>query len=191
MHSNLTIPNIISSCRIALAPVLAICIIFGREELFAWLLLFALLSDIADGIIARTFNLQTKLGATLDSLGDMGTYLAAVAGIFVFQMEFVQTHWIELVIILSFYILEKVKGFVAYGRPFNAFHTYLSKSTAYFQGAFVLSLFFWGFQWFLFYPSMTLCITANVEEMILSSVLRTHASDVKGLFWVLKERKTA
>jgi cardiolipin synthase (CMP-forming) len=185
-HSDLNVPNVISSCRIASVPVMIGLAIAGNTAAFTWLLLAALLSDIADGAIARTFHLETKLGAFLDALADMGTYLSAVLGVFVFQGGFIRAHWIEMGIILLFYLAEKVKTYLHYGKFFNAFHTYLSKITAYAQGAFIMSLFLFGFKPYLFYPAMALCICANIEEMILSSLLATYEADVKGLGWVLR-----
>jgi len=190
MSGNLNVPNIISSCRLASVPIMLFCICTGRENVFTWLLLAALLSDISDGVIARSFNLQTRLGAFLDSMADMGTYISAVTGIFLFKFDFIHDHWVEISCILGFYIVEKVKTYHKYGRPFNAFHTYMSKITAYVQGAFVMSLFFWGFQWYLFYPAMIICICANIEEMILTSIIDGYESDVKGLYWVLQRGKT-
>jgi cardiolipin synthase (CMP-forming) len=188
-ENNFNIPNIISSCRIASVPVMLFCIATGREHVFTWLLLAALVSDIVDGVIARLFHMETKLGATLDSMADMGTYLSAVIGLFVFKFGFIQAYWIQAMVILGFYVVEKISSFARYKKIFNAFHTYLSKITAYAQGAFVMSLFLFGFQWYLFYPAMALCIIANIEEMILARLLPDYESDVKGLYWVLNRKK--
>lgn len=185
---NLNLPNFISACRLVSVPVMLFCVFSGRETPFTWLLLAALLSDIVDGVIARVFHLCTKLGAFLDSAADMGTYASAVAGIFMFRIDFVKLYWPALTMIFGFYILEKISSFISYRMAFNAFHTYLSKITAYVQGAFVMSLFLFGFKAFLFYPAMVICIVANIEEMILARLLPKYATDVKGLYWVLKKK---
>ncbi len=164
------------------------CAFSGRETLFTWLLLGALISDIADGVIARVFHMITKLGAFLDAAADMGMYLSAVTGIFMFKIEFVKQYRPALLIIFGFYVLEKISSFISYRMVFNAFHTYLSKITAYVQGAFVMSLFLFGFKNFLFYPAMAVCILANIEEMILARLIPEYASDVKGLYWVVRKR---
>jgi phosphatidylglycerophosphate synthase len=189
MTNSINVPNIISSCRIVAAPVMIYYIAAGNLHLFTWVLFGALLSDIADGLIARIFHLQTKLGAILDATGDMGMYLSAIIGLFVFKFSFITEHWIEIAIILGFYVVEKIKSYIAYKKPFNAFHTYLSKATAYAQGIFIMSLFFWGYSAIFFYISMAICIIANIEEMILTSLLKNYENDVKGLYWVLKRKK--
>jgi cardiolipin synthase (CMP-forming) len=187
---NFNVPNAISVCRLASVPIMLWCTFTGREHLFTWLLLGALLSDIADGVIARVFHLETKLGATLDAMADMGTYISAVAGIFLFQFTFIKNHSFGIGVILLFYIVEKMKTFFHYQKPFNAFHTYLSKLTAYVQGIFVMSLFLFGYHWYLFYPAIAISIAANIEEMILTSLLPKYESDVKGLYWVLQRRRS-
>ena len=164
----------------------------GRETAFTWLLLCALVSDIIDGVIARMFRQITSFGAFLDAAADMGTYLSAVAGIFVFRMDFVRDHLPALSVVFGFYLLEKVSSYVRYKRIFNTFHTYLSKITAYAQGAFVMSLFLFGFKWYLFYPALVVCVIANIEEMILARLIPDNRSDVKGLYWVITgNRQTA
>jgi hypothetical protein len=65
----------------------------------------------------------------------------------------------------------------------------MSKITAYFQGIFILWLFLFGFNAVIFYLSMLFSIGANIEEMILSSILKENCNDVKGLLWVFKRRK--
>ena len=183
------LPNGISLCRLMLVPVMLWCCITGNRWLFTWLLFIALISDIADGMIARIFHLETDFGSVLDACADMGMYISAVTAIFVFQRAFIQEYWIAICIILAFYIVEKVKTYMKYGKIFNAFHTWLSKATAYLQGAFIMSLFFWGIKPYFFYPAMVLSIAANIEEMILTSILPTYEHDVRGLYWILKRRK--
>jgi phosphatidylglycerophosphate synthase len=180
------VPNVISFCRLCAAPVMIYLIITKNETAFAWVLLGALLSDIADGLIARKFHLHTDFGAALDSTADMTTYISAVTGLITFKMDFIQTHAFEIIAILGFYLIEKVKTFYHYRVPMNSFHTYMSKITAYLQGIFIMWLFLFGFNPAVFYLSMIWSISANIEEMILSSMLKEHRSDVRGLFWVLK-----
>jgi cardiolipin synthase len=188
----LNVPNIISACRIVLVPFMVLCVFCNLETIFTWLLLGALISDILDGVIARMFNMITRFGSFLDSLGDMGTYISAIFGIFVFKMDFFQQYWPAISAIVGVYVLEKVLTFIRYKRFFNAFHTYMSKITAYAQGAFAVSLFLFGFKWYLFYPAMVLGILANIEEIILGRIFHGYENDVKGLFWVLqKKEKTA
>lgn len=186
-NSIVNVPNTISFARLCSVPFSFHYIFTGKEQIFTWILLIALLSDILDGLIARIFHLHTAFGATLDAVADMGTYISAVIGLIVFKMDFIQTHTIEIFLILFFYIIEKCKTWYHYKRPMNSFHTYMSKITAYFQGAFIGWLFLFDYNSVLFYSAMVFSICANIEEMILSSILKSNTPDVKGLIWVLKK----
>ena len=86
-------PNTISIARLCATTVLLASVLFHRVEIFKWLLLACLLSDILDGLIARTFHLTSKLGASLDSLADVVTMLIGFLGVFVFQKAFVSEHY--------------------------------------------------------------------------------------------------
>jgi phosphatidylglycerophosphate synthase len=65
------IPNAISLARLLATPVLLWMVLSHRQELFKWLLLACLLSDILDGWIARAFDVRSKRGTSLDSLADL------------------------------------------------------------------------------------------------------------------------
>ena len=49
-------------------------------------------------------------------------------------------------------------------------------------------LFLFGFQPWLFYLAATSSIVASLEELALLGVLREWRTDVRGLWWVLRER---
>jgi phosphatidylglycerophosphate synthase len=82
------IPNAISLARLLATPVLLWMVLSHRQELFKWLLLACLLSDILDGWIARAFDVRSKRGTSLDSLADLLVALNMVLGLFVFQRGF-------------------------------------------------------------------------------------------------------
>jgi cardiolipin synthase len=86
------IPNALSIARILAAPVLVALAAAGNEVAFTWILVPALLSDIADGLIARVFHLQSPLGAMLDSTADLLLLFAAFYGAWVFYPGVVADH---------------------------------------------------------------------------------------------------
>ncbi len=69
----LNLPNILSVFRMCLVPVF-VCFFFSKDPnghfYAAAIYALAALTDILDGIIARKFNLITKLGIVLDPLAD-------------------------------------------------------------------------------------------------------------------------
>ena len=64
------IPNIISVIRILLVGPVVYCLLNQQYEMAWWLFVIAGISDGVDGYLARRFNWQTELGATLDPIGD-------------------------------------------------------------------------------------------------------------------------
>lgn len=74
-----TIPNLLSLFRLLLIPL--IVWLYGTKQAYTQALLVLILSaatDIADGIIARKFNLVSDLGKALDPVADKLTQIATL-----------------------------------------------------------------------------------------------------------------
>ena len=181
------IPNAISLARLLATPVLLWMVLSHRQELFKWLLLACLLSDILDGWIARAFDLRSKRGASLDSLADLLVALNMVLGLFVFQREFLAVHYREVLLVVGLFAIEAIAAIWRYGR-ISSFHTILNRIAAYAQGIFVMSLFLWGYQGWIFKPTVILSILSCCEEFVLLYLLPQWRSDVRGLYWVLSDK---
>jgi CDP-diacylglycerol--glycerol-3-phosphate 3-phosphatidyltransferase len=180
-------PNTISVARLCATTVLLASVLFHRVEIFKWLLLACLLSDILDGLIARTFHLTSKLGASLDSLADAVTMLIGFLGVFVFQKAFVSEHYPGVLLVAVFYVAEIIASLWRYGKV-SSFHTLLDRIAAYMAGIFVMSLFLWGYHGWLFQLTVVVYAVALSEEMTLICLLPEWRSDVGGLVRVLAER---
>lgn len=68
--AHLTVPNLITLARILLTPLFIILLIQKRYHPALWIFIFAGLSDLADGLIARRWRQKTPLGTFLDPLAD-------------------------------------------------------------------------------------------------------------------------
>lgn len=75
----LTIPNLLSIVRLALIPVI-IWLYCGLEKYYAAAAVIVLsgVTDIADGIIARKFNMVSDFGKILDPIADKLTQAAII-----------------------------------------------------------------------------------------------------------------
>lgn len=135
-----TVPNILSLYRLLSFPFLLWLCINENETAFALLLCINLFTDILDGLIARLANQETALGARLDSLADIGTYILAITGIFVFKQEILGDHIIAFSIFMGFYLATIVCSFSKF-RKFTSFHLYSNKIGGYLQGVFFAMLF--------------------------------------------------
>ncbi|NJD30443.1 MAG: CDP-alcohol phosphatidyltransferase family protein [Gammaproteobacteria bacterium] len=182
------VPNALSIARILAAPLLIVLAVEGCETAYTWVLVPALLSDIADGLIARAFHLQSRLGALLDSIADTLLLLTSFYGAWVFHPEVVRQHWMAAVVLIGTWLLECVAALARYGR-LSSFHTYLSKVAGYLLGIFIGVLFVFGFQPWLLYLAVGASVLGNIEELVLLALLPEWRSDVRGIAWVLRERR--
>src|SRR4030043_206558 len=67
-QAHLTIPNLITLTRILLTPLFIIFLIRGNYRRAMILFVLAGVSDLADGLIARTWQQKSRLGSYLDPL---------------------------------------------------------------------------------------------------------------------------
>ncbi len=183
-----TIPNILSFYRLISFPFLFILCLKGIEDWFAILLIINLITDILDGFIARNFNQQTALGARLDSLADIGSYILAIMGVFIFKWDIISQHLPSFLTFLGFYLMTIVFSLIKFGK-FTSFHLYSSKIGGYLQGSFFVLLFS-GFFFQPFYLLvMTWGILSFIEHLSLQIMIPELKSNLKGLYWFLKSKK--
>ena len=69
-QASLTIPNLITLFRIILTPLFIIFLIQGNYRKAFVVFVLAGVSDLADGLIARTWQQKSRLGSYLDPLAD-------------------------------------------------------------------------------------------------------------------------
>jgi cardiolipin synthase (CMP-forming) len=65
-----SIPNLVTLCRILLVPVVVWAITAGEMRVAFILFIAAGISDAIDGFLAKRFGMTTELGAYLDPLAD-------------------------------------------------------------------------------------------------------------------------
>jgi CDP-diacylglycerol--glycerol-3-phosphate 3-phosphatidyltransferase len=178
------LPNAISIARLCATAFMLAALLLHRLEMFRWLLLGCLVSDFLDGWIARTFHLSSQLGAALDSIADVLTLSLAAGGMVVFERAFVSEHHIALFLVVGLFVAELIASLMRYGRP-SSFHTLLAHISAYLTGAFLISLFFWGYHAWLFYPTLLICLVELAEELALVCLLPQWRTDVGGIYRLL------
>jgi CDP-diacylglycerol--glycerol-3-phosphate 3-phosphatidyltransferase len=184
-----TIPNILSLYRILIFPFILWLILTGNEKLFAVFITISLVTDILDGLIARTFHMQTKVGARLDSWADLGTYILAFLAIYYFKWDQIRYHGTMLIVFGICMLLSYLLVFLKF-KGIIGLHTYMFKITGYLQGAFIISLFVWGFYVLPYYICLVWGTLATIEEIVIILILKKPATNVKGLYWVLKNQKS-
>lgn len=76
-----TLPNILSMLRLVGVPVFLWAILTGHDGIALATLMASGITDYLDGKIARSFNLTSKLGATLDPVADRLYIFTTVLGL--------------------------------------------------------------------------------------------------------------
>jgi CDP-diacylglycerol--glycerol-3-phosphate 3-phosphatidyltransferase len=184
----LNIPNILSLYRLISFPLVLYFLIAGKENSFAVFLCINLVTDILDGWIARTFNMQTEIGAKLDSIADMGTYILAILGVFVFKHAQFEPYFSSFLPFIFLFVFSHVLSLIKFKR-LPSLHLYSWKIGGYIQGIFFFVLFAIDFYLAFYILMVSWGIAAFTEHIIIQLIIPKMRSNAKGLYWVLKERK--
>jgi cardiolipin synthase len=94
--NSFTIPNVITTFRILLTPLFIIFLIQGRYPKALAVFVLAGLSDLADGLIARTWHQKSPLGTFLDPLADKLLLSASFVTLAIFHLI---PPWLTVVVI--------------------------------------------------------------------------------------------
>ncbi len=184
----LNIPNILSAYRLLSFPFVLYLIYAGRENFFAWMLCVNLVTDILDGLIARAFNMQTALGARLDSLADIGTYMLALVGVYRFKLDEIGGDVWLLCFTVILFATGYIVSFIRFGQ-YQSFHLLSAKISGYALGIFFFVLFMFTYQSWLYFIAMTVASLAFAEEIVILFIIRELRSDVRGLPWLMRETR--
>lgn len=175
-----TVANMLSVTRLVVVlPELYFASV-GNEKAFLALVIFALFTDSIDGTIARWLRQDSILGAKLDSLGDLATYISIpICGWLLWPEKFIEEMVFAVMTILS-YIVPVVVGLLKYRRV-TSYHTWGAKLSAVLVGVSVLLLFMdvspWPFR--IFAPVAAL---AGLEEVAITFTLSGWHANIPTLW---------
>lgn len=185
---NYNIADWFSFYRILAAPFLLLLIWFDAQLIFTWFLLISYLTDAIDGYLARKLKITSARGSQLDSIGDQVTLIIGLIGLFCFENDFVKTNLTLILIAFVPYVIQMIIAFYKYGKA-TSFHTYLAKASAILQSVFILWSLFFNPEYSLFYIMIVIGILETIEEISLVFMYKNWVSDVKSVFWALKDER--
>lgn len=188
LRSKITIPNILSAYRLVTFPLILYFALKGQENLFVIFLIINLVTDILDGLIARAFNMQTEFGARLDSIADIGTYILAILGIFVFKASEFKPHLLSFYVFIFLFIFANLLSLIKFKR-LPSLHLYSWKIGGYIQGFFFFLLFAFDFYPAFYYFMIIWGIIAFCEHICIQLMIKNMQSNLKGLYWVIRARE--
>jgi CDP-diacylglycerol--glycerol-3-phosphate 3-phosphatidyltransferase len=185
---NFNIADWFSFYRIFAAPFLLILIWLDLRLVFTWLLLVSYSTDAIDGYLARKLKITSPRGSQLDSFGDQITLIIGLIGLFYFEKNFIVTNLTLIIIAFIPYIIQILIAYFKYGKA-TAFHTYLAKLSAILQSLFILWALFFNPEHVLFYIMIIIGLLETFEEITLIFMYDKWASDVKGIYWALRDKR--
>jgi CDP-diacylglycerol--glycerol-3-phosphate 3-phosphatidyltransferase len=181
--------NGLSLLRIGLAPVLLELAWHGASHAFVVCLALALLTDIADGKIARWLGQTSLLGARLDSWGDLLLYLCVPICGALLRPDFVRAEAVWFTVAVASSLLPVAVGFARF-RRLTSYHTRGAKFSAYLLGGSALTVFAGGHAW-PFRIATAVLVCAEVEEIAITAVLPAWRANVRSLGHALAIRRAA
>ncbi|HEY5687656.1 MAG TPA: CDP-alcohol phosphatidyltransferase family protein [Yeosuana sp.] len=185
---NYNIADWFSFYRIFAAPFLLVLIWFDLRLIFTWLLLVSYCTDAIDGYLARRLKITSARGSQLDSFGDQITLIIGLIGLFYFEAQFIKTNVTLIGIAFIPYIVQMLIAYFKYGKA-TSFHTYFAKLSAIIQSVFILWSLFFTPEYTLFYIMIIIGLLETFEEIILIFMYDHWASDVKGIYWALRDKR--
>lgn len=179
MRKNL--PNFLSVLRIGLAILLVP--LAGFPVVFVALYLLCGITDVLDGTIARRWQLESSLGAKLDSLGDF-VFSTACLLLLLLKTDLPQNRW--LLVALAVILCAKAAGLLLTRlkfRQWGSLHTLLSKGTGLLLFVFIPLCVVWGsIPVYFWVPLAVLALCAALEEILILLASRKYDLNRKSIF---------
>ncbi|AKF24803.1 phosphatidylglycerophosphate synthase [Sulfurovum lithotrophicum] len=184
---SLNVPNILSLFRIVAAPFLLLTGWFGLPAGFFTLFGLMLLSDAADGYVARKTGQTSEFGAKLDSYGDMTVYLTTPLAAWWLWPDIIKEELPYIITVVGVYLLPAFFSFAKFGR-IASYHTWSAKISAVLISIGIVLLF--GFHDNrLFHLSICFVILEAIENITITFLLPKPEINVHSVWHLLKERR--
>lgn len=181
------LPNLVSSIRILIVPLLFYLAFQKMEIWFLALLLFSGFTDVLDGFLARKLNQITTLGSHLDSWGDFAIYSTMAICAWIIWPAIVKREIIYFALILFSFLLPVWLGLIKFGR-LTSYHTWSVKFAVFVTFFGYIALFSNFADWPLKLASY-LCVYAGIEEILITFVMRRERVDVRSVWSALRYEK--
>jgi phosphatidylglycerophosphate synthase len=176
-----SIPWAMAAGRAALGPVLIAGATCGWNPLtLAAMVVTALISDIFDGVLARSWGSDTPALRLSDSMADTVFYLCAAAALWLVRPEVLRRNGPLLALLLVLEAARFAFDLTKFGKP-ASYHSYLAKTWGLLMAVAVTAVFATGRANVLLPAALVLGIACNLEGLAMSVVLPVWRKDVKWL----------
>ena len=181
----ITFANKITVLRILTVPAFIVTVLYLNasneylKTVALGIFLFASISDLIDGYVARKFNQESRLGALLDPIADKLLLVSAFVCLFIMKDQFGPVQlpfWLLIVIIsrdvilLAGYLIMHLIQTSVKVKPTNA-----GKLTTFFQVLAIIAIFFqWEFSFVLWWVILVLSLATLIDYIMRN--LQPHRS---------------
>ena len=180
----LNIPNLVSSIRILMAPVLFYFAFTQQPNWFIGILLFAVFTDALDGFLARLLDQITEMGARLDSWGDFVIYSTMAICAWILWPDILYRERVYFSIAVLSFTLPTLIGFIRF-HQFTSYHTWSVKLAVVITVISYILLFSSISEW-PFRIAALFCIYAAIEEIAITFLIDHERVDVKTVWQAMK-----
>ena len=182
------LPNLISSMRILMAPVLLYLAVKQQPAIFLAVIIFTTFTDVLDGFLARTLNQITELGARLDSWGDFTIYSTMAISAWILWPDIVIQELVYVLMIVVSFTLPVIIGLIKF-RTLTSYHTWSVKIAVVITVTGYLLLFSGMMSW-PFKLAAICCTYAAIEQIMITLVTRQEkVVDIRTIWQAIRENK--
>jgi len=187
MRRVLGLANALSAARLVLAPVLLALAWQRRADAFLWCLVASLGTDVLDGWVARRFGQTSRVGAVLDSLGDLFTYSVVPVCAVWLHPEVLERERAAFWTTVACFLGPVAVGLLRF-RRLTSYHTRTAKVAAYAVGAGAVAVFA-GWGTLPFRLAVPFLVVSALENLAITAVLPSWRPDVPTIFHALAIRR--
>jgi CDP-diacylglycerol--glycerol-3-phosphate 3-phosphatidyltransferase len=174
--------------RALLAPVVVLLAWNGRQGIpMAATLAAALLSDICDGMLARSFGTVTAPLRRADSIADTLFYVSAACAAWILNPGSVRSVGAVLAVLIGLEVVRYLFDFVKFQRE-ASYHAYSAKAWGLILAIALILLLAYNVAGGILVSALWLGILASIEGLAISIVLPAWSYDVPSIVHALKLR---
>lgn len=183
------IPSILLYSRLVVAVIIIVCSFTVVNPIaIIWLSIYAILSDIFDGIIARKLKISNPEMRRLDTKIDTVFWFSCLLYICLQHTQFLFTHILQVFILVCSEVFVIIVGKLKFGERIS-FHTILSKIWALSLLWFFIDINLYHSANFSFNFSFWYGLLVQAEIVLIALILKQNQTDVPSLWKAVNFKK--
>lgn len=186
-----SIPLALTVLRLLLAPVLVWMVYVGAPGIsFAGVILLAFVSDIFDGVVARSLDVASSELRHFDSRADLVFYATAAWAVWRLHPDVVRSVAVPALVVIGLDVVRHLFDFAKFGRD-AAYHAWSSKAWGLSLAVALVLLMGFGIAYPWIALTIVLGLVAQTEGLLISIVLPVWTHEVPTLARALEVRRSA